>query len=243
MTSKIMTVKLNDETLPSNTLLETFLADPSTGLVRLGDIYKLGNQVRNLRGRRTKYLRDFIRSKDTVNYLIALEEVENGTMGISHTLEFDTKGRVENMEALNLKYFKKREGRYGGTWVHPLVALEALGQLDERVRVLAYKQLYELNILGRRIESSEAFKKLNSSFENRVGKENVFKWSYKHFADAIRAKAGLPKPPKGVNPWNDATPEQLAIRTKIEDTVSFMLDSNLLKTREEVLNTIKAMEV
>ena len=246
MYNKIMEVQLCDNTLPDNTLLQVFHANPDTGLVCLNDIYQLGNQVRELRGRPKKSLKDFIRSSSTVKFLIALEEVENQTVANSHRLETDSSGRVVNMEALNLKYFYTEKGSNGKTWVHPLVALEALGKLDERVRVLAYKQLYELSIMGNRIDSSDSFKELNAAYKEAQEGRSVFQFDYSNIANAVADKTGMPKKPKGqkdFNRWNFATAEQLALRSLIQDNLVFLLGTKQISTRVEVLTAIREFEI
>jgi hypothetical protein len=243
MSDKIMSIQLNDNTLPDNTLLQVFHANPDTGLVCLNDIYELGNQVRILRGEKKKSLKDFIRSKSTVEFLIALEGVENQTVGNSHLLEIDEKGRIVNMDSMNLKYFKTENGVNGKTWVHPLVALEALGRLDARVRVLAYKQLYELSILGNRLESANSFNKLNAAYKEAQEGRSVFQFDYTHLANAVADKVGmLKKTGKGMNRWNSATPEQLAMRSLIQDHIIFLLETKQVKTRLEILKAISEME-
>lgn len=246
MNHKIVEVQLCDNTLPDNTVLPKFLANPDTGLVCLNDIYELGNRARELRGYPKKSLRDFIRSRDTVEFIISLEEVENTTMGNSHSLEFDGKGRVINIEALNLKYFQTEEGVGGATWVHPLVALEALGRLDKRVRVLAYKQLYELSIMGNRIDSSDSFKELNAAYKEAQEGRSVFKFDYSNIANAVADKVGMPKKPSGdksFNRWNFATAEQLALRSLIQDNLVFLLRTKQIKDRVEVLTAIREFEI
>lgn len=149
MNNKILEVQLCDNTLPMNTVLQVFHANPDTGMVCLNDIYALGNQARELRGFSKKSLQDFIRSRSVVEFLISLEEMENHEQGNSlfGLIELDSKGRVLNMAGLGLKYFYAERGDNAKTWVHPLVALEALGNLDSRVRVLAYNQLFQLSII------------------------------------------------------------------------------------------------
>ena len=246
MNNKILEVQLCDNTLPMNTVLPKFLANPDTGMVCLNDIYELGNRVRELRGYSRKSLRDFIRSKSVVEFLISLEKKENITMGASHSLEFDSKGRVLNIEELNLKYFHTREGINGGTWTHPLVALKALGNLDTDIEVLAYEQLYTLGIMGQRIDSSDSFKELNTTYRNCHSWRVVNSFEYSNIANAVADKVGMPKKPKGqkdFNRWNSATAEQLGLRSMIQDNLVYLLETKQILKMKEVLIAIYEMEI
>ena len=244
-----MEVQLCDNTLPDNTALQVFQANPDTGLVCLNDIYTLGNQARELRGYPKKSLKDFVRSRSTVEFLISLEERYNGNteVGNSHlAIELDSKGRAINIEGLKLKYFYTEKGDNAKTWIHPLVALEALGKLDSRVRVLAYEQLYTLGIMGNRIESSDSFKELNAAYKKAQEGRSVFKFDYLHIANAIADKIGMPKKPKGqkdFNRWNSATAEQLALRSLVQDNLVFLLETKQISTRVEVLKIIHEFEI
>lgn len=65
--------------------------------------YELGNQARELRGYPKKTLKDFVRSRSVVEFLISLERRYPNTppMAFSHTpLELDSSGRVLNMKKL-----------------------------------------------------------------------------------------------------------------------------------------------
>ena len=249
MYNKIMEVQLCDDTLPDNTALQVFHANPDTGLVCLNHIYELGNQAREFRGYPKKTLKDFVRSKSTVEFLISLEERYNGNTEVGnshHAIELDSKGRAINMAGLNLKYFYTEKGDNAKTWIHPLVALEALGKLDSRVRVLAYEQLYVLGIMGNRLDSSDSFKELNAAYKKSQEGRSIFKFDYSNIANAIADKVGMPKKPKGqkdFNRWNFATAEQLALRSLIQDNLVFLLETKQIKDRVEVLKTIHEFEV
>ena len=191
---------------------------------------------------------DFVRSKDTVEFLIALEEMENHEQGISlfGLIELDSKGRVLNVAGLGLKYFQTERGDNAKTWVHPLVALKALGILDKRVEVLAYKQLYATGIMGQRLDSSDSFKELNAAYKKSQEGRSIFKFDYSNIANAIADKVGMPKKPKGqkdFNRWNFATAEQLALRSLIQDNLVFLLGTKQIQKMPEVLTAIYEMEI
>lgn len=247
MNNKILEVQLCDNTLPMNTVLQVFHANPDTGMVCLNDIYAIGNQARILRGFSKKSLQDFIRSKDTVEFLISLEEMENQDSGnFPKSIEFDSKGRVLNMGSLGLKYFHAERGENGKTWIHPLVALEALGNLDKRVRVLAYHQLYTLGIMGNRIDSSDSFKELNTTYRNCHSWRVVNSFEYSNIANAVADKVGMPKKPKGqkdFNRWNSATAEQLGLRSMIQDNLVYLLETKQILKTKEVLTAIYEMDI
>lgn len=243
MPNKIMKINLDDPDDTQTSSIEKILvANADTELVRLNDIYEMGNSVRRARGLRKKKMQDFIHSKETVEFLIALEDLESKERNFRQ-LEFDNKGRVLDVESLQLKYFEVKKGKYGGTWVHPLVAIEALGKLDARVRAIAYRELYNNNILGKRIRSAENYKRMMKVMHDNL--EHVPTYSHKHIADAIRLQIGIPKPkgtPAG-EVWNNATAEQLEQRDKLELATIALFDTGMVATVPDMLQMIKKMKV
>jgi hypothetical protein len=98
--------------------------NPDTGLVSLNQLYKIGNKLRILKGKNQLYLRDFVGSPNTKEFLTALTEEIDATS-------------PDN-------FIKVVHGSKGGTFVHPIVALEAMGKIDSALRVVAYKELFEV---------------------------------------------------------------------------------------------------
>lgn len=129
-----------------------------------------------------------------------------------------------------------KRGKYGGTWSHPLIALRFAAWLDPELEVEIYHQFLESKILEKRVKSSDAWNKIRDSYTNMVGRETFKFYDFIHIANAISSKLSC-------NDWNSATEETLSKRTQIQDMLSALMDTKIIKTKEQLLKTINKIEV
>ena len=206
-------------------------------MVRINEIHQAGNSIRASKGLTEKGLEHFFRSPDVNEFFLSVQRkvnAENSITAESAELEV-ADGIVTNRNELNLTIINSKRGKYGGTWAHPLVALRLAAWLDPDLEVEIYSRFLENKIIERRVESSDAWNKLRYSYSSMVG--DSFKWfHFVHIADAIGKKLEC-------DDWDTADEETLIKRTKIQDTLSFLMDSKVIKNREQVLRTINKMEV
>ena len=139
--------------------------------------------------------------------------------------------------------FKTRRGRYGGTWTHLYVLIDAAAYLDPDFKVQVYKTFIEGKLLQRRDEGGENFKAINIAIDaflpGRDGKDN--KWLFINLANLIADKFGLPSAEKGVNRWNGATLHQTEARSKIEETLTIMLRAGLVRDWEHLKELVEML--
>lgn len=141
------------------------------------------------------------------------------------------------------RLFKTRRGRYGGTWTHLYVLIDAAAYLDPDFKVQVYKTFIEGKLLQRRDEGGENFKAVNIAIDaylpGRDGKDNQF--LFINLANLIADKFGLPEVEKGKNRWNDATLHQTEARAKIEETLTIMLRTRLVKDWDHLKTLVDAL--
>lgn len=206
-------------------------------MIRLNDIHEMGNKVRVAKGLSEKGLENFLRSPSVNEFFLSIQRKEDTANSIpvdSTELEI-IDGRVSNIDSLNLTVIKNKRGRYGGTWGHPLIALRLAAWMDSDLEVEIYSQFLEHKIVEKRIESSDAWNKLRHSYSTMIGESFRF-YHFVHVANAISEKLNC-------NDWDTADSDTLAKRTKIQDTLSFLMDSKVIKSREALLKTISKMTI
>lgn len=205
--------------------------------IRLNELEDAANKILAAKGRSTfttgDKLDSFRRSNEVEAFVRSLErrELTSNTVNLS---ENNNQSRNSN------NYFSSpliisKIGRYGGTWAHPLIALRFAAWLDPDLEVEIYKRFLENKIIEKRVESSDAWNKLRYSYSSMVGDSYRF-YHFVHIANAIGEKLECDN-------WDTADEETLVKRTKIQDTLSFLMDSKVIKNREQVLKTISKMEV
>ena len=98
-------------------------------------------------------------------------------------------------------------------------------------------------LLQRRDEGGENFKAVNIAIDaylpGRDGKDNQF--LFINLANLIADKFGLPEVEKGKNRWNDATLHQTEARAKIEETLTIMLRTRLVKDWDHLKTLVDAL--
>lgn len=206
-------------------------------MVRLNDIHEMGNQVRIAKGFPEKGLEHFLRSPSVNEFFLSIQRKENLANSIpadSAELEI-IDGIVANRDSLNLTVIKNKRGRYGGSWGHPLIALKLAAWMDSDLEVEIYTQFLEHKILEKRIESSDAWNKLRHAYATMVGESYRF-YHFINIANAISNKIG-------VSDWDTASADQLEKRTKIQDTLSFLIDSKVITSKEGLFKTITKITV
>lgn len=241
MSNNLLEVNI-DYTIDETQQIENVItADTTNSLVRLNDIFAIGNQIREARGEPPALMKTFVGSKDTIRFIIALEEREAQKAGESilldsRTLEITSSGQVKNLNSLNLKYLKTRTGRHrSGTWAHPLVALKAAAWCDARLEVRILEEFLENRIIEKRIESAQGYRSLSDAYKARAGK-----WFSKghliQFAKAFKTKLNC-------KDWDSADSETLDKRATLESKLVELLDANILKNYWNVMDAIENLEV
>lgn len=129
---------------------------------------------------------------------------------------FKNSANIEFMKELQEKYGKiKTDGRGRGvhTWVHPLLFLDIALWIDPKMKVEVYEWLMD-HLLQFRNDSGDSYKKM-------CGSLYVVAKNKTHFNKNIQLVAKRIKLECGVKDWNCATEQQLKLRDKMHEFISF----------------------
>ena len=212
-----------------------FEIEHQTMMGNLNEFWDCGNAYRTQKGLTPKLLTNWLRSADTAEYVAAVERELFGFNSVIIT-ELESNPNMVYTITKTSPLFKTRRGRYGGTWTHLYVLIDAAAYLDPDFKVQVYKTFIEGKLLQRRDEGGENFKAINIAIDaflpGRDGKDN--KWLFINLANLIADKFGLPSAETGVNRWNGATLHQTEARSKIEETLTIMLRAGLVRDWEHL---------
>jgi len=133
---------------------------------------------------------------------------------------FNNSSTKSFMEKLKDKYGTIKttgKGKKGGTtWVHPLLFLDIALWINPNLKVEVYEWISD-NLLDFRNSSGDSYKKM-------VGTLYLHSKLKKDFPKNIAKVANLIKKECGVLDWNSATEQQLKLRDKMHDYISFASD-------------------
>jgi hypothetical protein len=138
----------------------------------------------------------------------------------------------------NLTVLKKRAGRYGGTWAHLYILLDAAAELDSDFKVQVYDEFVKGKILEWRDRSGDSFKELNKMLDTKfhIGDKP---WVYANVASdvALHVLGSAKK-----DQWNTARKEQLEHRTRVLMDLTKFISRGFVKSLSEVHETIFTIE-
>jgi hypothetical protein len=216
-----------EDLLPENFVINANWKDHT---IKLNELEEAANAIRVAKGeepfREGSELNHFKASPVVKRFMRSLEAKEG---------YYTDSVYLENNDEVSSPLIINKRGRYGGTWAHPLVALRFAAWLDPDLEVEIYSQFLEHKIIEKRIESSDTWNKLRHSYSTMIGESFRF-YHFVHIANAISDKLNC-------NDWDTADSDTLAKRTKIQDTLSFLMDSKVIKSREALLKTISKMTI
>ena len=219
----------------------------------MGSITKLwtiGNAIRTKKGLPELDLSNYLRSPETEE-LVRACEVEFGIRDVQTIEVNDNFNSVESTElkkqtkrgtvkTIKSPLIKTKEGRYGGTWTHLYILLDAAGKLDASFKVQIYKRVVDGGLLQWRDDSGDSYKALNIAIDELCVKQsgnNANTAVYMNVANYIRAKV---KPTGGH--WNTATYEDLAYRTRIENSLISFIKADLVTGYDHLVHLISKVQ-
>lgn len=142
---------------------------------------------------------------------------------------------LENSDEVSSPLIINKRGRYGGTWVHPLIALRFAAWLDPDLEVEIYKQFMLNKITERRDESAQGFNSLRRAYYDKTDGSAPMH-HYIQFSNAMQKKLNCTN-------WDTADTETLERRTKLENQLATLLDSGIINTYNDVMNTIEKLKI
>lgn len=132
---------------------------------------------------------------------------------------FKNSANIEFMKQLEEKYGKvKTDGRGRGVhvWVHPLLFLDIALWIDPKMKVEVYEWLLD-NLLRFRNDSGDSYKKMCGSLFLYAKNKSSFNKNIQLVAQRIKLECG-------VKDWNSCNEEQLKLRDRIHEFISFACD-------------------
>jgi len=220
-----------------------------TQMGSLNALWAYGNGLRKAKGLKELDMKDYLRSPDTIEFLLAVEK-RYGT-GISKcgdspqleypidtdssellpkqdlTIEYDRKTGRAKIIGGELSIIKTKRGKYGGTWAHLQVLTHAAGKLSADFLVEIIHVFLNDKILGWRDIGGDNYISLNIAIDNFLpGREatNSNMGIYINTAKLLKAKI-LGDDGK----WNSATPIQLTKRAKFEEKLISFLEMGFIR--------------
>lgn len=136
---------MNNFKLPTKIGETTTVVRTSDSFVNVTELYKSYNEVHE----KEKDLSNYFKSVESTDFIQAVVEELN---------EDEPEKEVTSKDIV-----KTSRGRNGATWMHPLVALDAVAYLEPRLKVKAYKALMGIkDRVPKRINLADRAKQLNS---------------------------------------------------------------------------------
>lgn len=162
-----------------------------------------------------KEIGDFFKNKQTQEFLKALEQEENFKDG-------------------NSPYLKTR-GKYGGTWMTPLLFIDFAMWINAKFKVQVLKFVYD-ELIKTRNEAGDGYKELSSQVAKLVNKQ------FMPVAMQTISK-GLNHIVYGRHERNirnkEATENYLKTLRDLENKLSMLIDEGFLKSYEDVLKYLR----
>jgi len=158
------------------------------------DLVKAGNKWRLGNDRSIFNFSMWLNSKSTKEFIVELEEE-----------------------------YGKAISRGKKTWVHPFLFIDLALSISPKLKIEAYKWLYD-QLLSKRNSSGNSYKKMCGNLYAHHGNK-------RDFHKFIAVTAGQIKEACGVTDWQKATEEQLGKRDRIHHDISLL--SNALNNNEE----------
>jgi hypothetical protein len=117
-----------------------------------------------------------------------------------------------------------KRGKYGGTWVHPLIFVDYLMWISPKFHVAGLKLIYD-NVLKYRDLGGDAFKVLNDTIKANIAE--LPGWGYAHVSKLVGEHLQIPAIIVGhkvTYDWNNATELQLKMRHDAMSSICTLLE-------------------
>lgn len=136
---------------------------------------------------------------------------------------------VEFIAEIESKYKVKalisRKGRYGSTWVHPLLFIDIALAINPKLKVEVYEWLFD-NLIKFRNDSGDSYKAMSAAIYIRFGNK-------KEFPNYIQRVANYIKAELKVTDWQNASEDQLKQRDTIHNSIRLLC--NVLNNTDQAV--------
>ncbi|MGB1292173.1 MAG: KilA-N domain-containing protein [Pseudoalteromonas sp.] len=165
------------------------------------DLVKAGNKWRIGNDQELFSLKNWLQNKSTKEFMFELES-EYGKIKI-------------NSKGKNLH-----------TWVHPLLFIDLALAISPKLKIEAYKWLYD-SLLANRNDSGDSYKKMTGALFVNEKRKDLFPRRIKTLASKIKEICGNPKD------WQTASQKQLELRNKVHENITLI--SNVLRDNDKAI--------
>jgi len=169
-----------------------------TGMLNANDLHRVGNSIRKNYGLSDKQMGAYFNLDSTTDLIneICL---------------------VENIGILDVK--RSSKGKYGGTWVNPIVFVDMAMWYSPQLKVKILQWVID-GLLDARDNSGESFKRMNRALMGSFTNE----YSPLRAAEVAKTIASECKVGNDKDKWQKATEYQLNKRDKIQETIVMIAD-------------------
>ena len=203
---------------------------------KMGDmnlLWDYGNSLRIINGKKPLDLDHYLRSKETLEFIIELEKDFNSADSALLKLEVNSKRGTAKIIGGKLTTIITKKGRFA----HLYILLDMATKLDPAFKVQVYKTFIEGQILQHRDNGGESFNFLNVAIDKFLPTSKVIGENKSLYCDAalkIRKIVGLDN---GLA-WNKASNEQLEHRDKLLIEIVTFLERGFIKNDKALLENI-----
>ena len=212
--------------LPENFIIS---ANWKNHTIRLNQLEEAANTVRVAKGEEPfkagSELNHFKESPVVKGFIRSLEASEG----------YSPDSGENNNLAVSSPLIISKKGKYGGTWAHPMIALRFAAWLDPDLEVEIYKQFMLHKITEHRDESAQGFNALRRAYYDKTN-GTAPPYHYIQFSNAMQKKLNC-------TDWDLADTETLSRRTTLENQLATLLDSGIINTYNDVINTIEKLKI
>ena len=209
--------------------------DSDTQMGDLTQIFGIGNAYRNQRGNKSLSITEWLRDPQTIEFICVVEH----ELGLS--TQDDSRDLSDTTNTIKSPLIKTKKGRYGGTWAHLYLLIDAATYLDAQFKFEVYDTFITNKLLEWRDKSGNEFISLNITMDTYLPDRDLVdaekrKWLYINVATAIKNKV---KP--NDDSWNTASHEQLAQRADYEKRLIDILKMGFIKDEAGLMDVISKL--
>lgn len=208
--------------------------------VNLNSVIAAANNARAAQGFTCIDLRDYVRSDNFVRMVLATEQklgfrLLGDVSGVR--TEYAADGTVRRHNLVSSPIVRTERGKFGGTWCHPFVGIDAAAHLDKSLAVDLYEILTTSPIFQLREEGGDLYKELVEAVIILAGAESRIPAKLQLLARVIAARCGIAIRTDNTT-WNYATAEQLHIRRDLQFAITVAIRNNMIVSFQHLVEYV-----
>lgn len=211
----------------------SILVSHKDGKSSLQDVFDYGNRLRVKAGKPEKDIDIWLRTTDTLEFIVAHEELTYSNFDSGIVPELGRNG-TNGFKGLNC--YSGKSGRYSGARADLLLTVKATAAvLDKRIEALVYAVFLDKGISDLRYQNIDNFNRLNDAIDEYMpGREDKpnNKGLYINSARYIRKGLGC----ESMDDWNaqDVDSKIHEQRAKVEDKIITLLENGMIESTKHL---------